>query len=231
MSVSRNQISECMYRASRGRGLGTNQGSSLAQDPARGSGQELFSKPSESSRVGSGGVRNLTGSWIGSNQEGFKYDGSGRVTLNRCDPREVIRPVRSPGDNQLDPYRGVRARGRSAGEPASADSPRNRPPCNRRDQAKWLGTSRLVYERGQSFSVNRNLRMGTVVGRRGLRGAPDAGILREEFIQCRTSPARDITRADPRAQVQGRGGGSTDRYGSPAPEQASTLRLSGTCAL
>ena len=57
------------------------------QDLARGSGQELFTTRG-SSRVGSGGDRNLTG-WVGSDQEGFKHHGSGRVTLIRPNPREL----------------------------------------------------------------------------------------------------------------------------------------------
>ena len=50
-----------------------------------------FSKTHGSSQVGSGDVRNLTGR-VGSNQEGFEYHGSGRVTLTRTDP---TRPAKS----------------------------------------------------------------------------------------------------------------------------------------
>ena len=57
------------------------------------------SKPRGSSRVGSGGVGNLTGrvgsGRVGSGQEVFQYHGSGRVSLTRSDPRTVIRLVKS----------------------------------------------------------------------------------------------------------------------------------------
>ena len=40
-------------------------------------------------------VGNITGR-VGSGQEAFKYQGSGRATLTRSDPREEIRLVKSP---------------------------------------------------------------------------------------------------------------------------------------
>ena len=44
-----------------------------------------FSNTRGSSRFGSGGVRDLMGR-AGSIQEGFKYHGSGRATLNQPEP-------------------------------------------------------------------------------------------------------------------------------------------------
>ena len=55
----------------------------------------IFSKACGLSRLGSGGIRNLTGR-IGSGQEVFKSLGSGQVTSTRADPREVTRPMTSP---------------------------------------------------------------------------------------------------------------------------------------
>ena len=49
----------------------------------------------ELSRIGSGGVQNLTGRF-GLDQEPFKYNGSGRITLTRSNPREVIPLVKTP---------------------------------------------------------------------------------------------------------------------------------------
>ena len=71
----------------------------MGHDPTRGSGQEVF-KTRGSSPLGSGRVRRCSKSY-GSGRDGmgqvfFKSHGSGRATLTRSSPREVIRPVESP---------------------------------------------------------------------------------------------------------------------------------------
>ena len=55
-----------------------------------------FPKSRGWSPVWSRGVRNVT-RWVGSGQEVFKPRGSGQITLIRPDPREAIRPAKSPG--------------------------------------------------------------------------------------------------------------------------------------
>ena len=71
----------------------------MGHDPSRGSDPEVFKiSRSESGRVGSGRVRRCSKSH-GSGQEVSYLTGrvgSGRVTLTRPDPRELIRPVKCP---------------------------------------------------------------------------------------------------------------------------------------
>ena len=85
-----------------------NAGLFTGHGPARGSGDEVFQNSraesgrvrrcSELSRVGVGlgrvGAGGFQISRVGSGQEVFKYHGSGRVTLIRPDPRDVIPPVK-----------------------------------------------------------------------------------------------------------------------------------------
>ena len=56
------------------------------------------SKTRGPSRVGSRGVRNLTGR-VASDREVFKSHGPGRVTLTRSDLQAVTRPAKSPVNN------------------------------------------------------------------------------------------------------------------------------------
>ena len=41
---------------------------------------------------------------VGSGQEGFESNGTGRVTLAQPDPRRVPRPIKSPGKNEVGLY-------------------------------------------------------------------------------------------------------------------------------
>ena len=72
---------------------------------------------------------------------------------------------------------------------------------------KWLGIPHQV-ESGEPFTRDRNLRMGIVVKRGGLRDAP----MRESREK---STLLGVTHADPQAQIHLRGG-SADLDGSAA---------------
>ena len=91
---------------------------------------------------------------------------------------------------------------RRAGEPAPAA-----PPCDLPHSLKRLGVPNQV-ESGEPFTADRNLRMGIVIRRGGLRNAPNPEY-RDESILV------DVAHADPQAQVH-KQVGSADHDGSAA---------------